>query len=51
MADASHLGDGVCEIQVNTIDTSDSTLSTQPPVWPTVSLVLINGFIHADVLH
>ncbi|CAG10604.1 unnamed protein product [Tetraodon nigroviridis] len=36
-ADSSQLGDSVCcgEIQVNRINTSDSTFSTKPPVWPT----------------
>lgn len=50
-ADSSHLGDSVCcgEIQVNKIDTSDSTFSTKPPVWPTVSLVLMNSFIYANI--
>ncbi|XP_018545689.2 rab9 effector protein with kelch motifs [Lates calcarifer] len=34
---SSHLGDSVCfaEIQVNKIDTSDSTVGNKPPVWPT----------------
>nr|XP_046268680.1 acyl-CoA-binding domain-containing protein 5 isoform X3 [Scatophagus argus] len=36
-ANSSHLGDSVCyaEIQVNKIDTSDSTMGNKPPVWPT----------------
>ncbi|XP_039992656.1 acyl-CoA-binding domain-containing protein 6 isoform X2 [Xiphias gladius] len=34
---SSQLGDSVCfaEIQVNKIDTSDSTVGYKPPVWPT----------------
>lgn len=45
-ADSSHMEDSVCcgEIQVNKIDTSESTMSDKPPVWPTVRLVLINRF-------
>ncbi|TWW72148.1 rab9 effector protein with kelch motifs [Takifugu flavidus] len=36
-ADSSHLEDSVCcgEIQVNKIDTSESTMRDKPPVWPT----------------
>lgn len=50
-ADSSHLEDSVCcgEIQVNKIDTSESTMRDEPPVWPTVRLVLINCFILANI--
>lgn len=50
-ADSSHLEDSVCcgEIQVNKIDTSESTMRNKPPVWPTVRLVLINRFILANI--
>lgn len=43
-AHSSHLGDSVyyAEIQVNQIDTSDSTMENKPPVWPTVRVVLKN---------
>lgn len=50
-ADSSHLEDSVCcgEIQVNKIDTSESTMRDKPPVWPTVRLVSIIRFILSNI--
>lgn len=51
-SETSHLSDrsdSVCfaEIQVNKVDTSDSTVGNKPPVWPTVSVILRRMLVSA----